>query len=208
MKTETLIHNLSLQCRPIRPVGHPVKGFLIWVFASTLLLIAGILIVGPEHNVVSSEPLTNTFILPAVAMLCISLICTLSAFVMSIPNEEATKFSILPIFVLIVWFGLMTFLFASVDLHDSRPGILCVLRIIGLSAAPGALLFYMLRRAAPMRTGLIGLFAAVGALGFGELGVQFLCHKSLLETHAIVWHLVPVCVLAFVGVVIGRTTFR
>jgi hypothetical protein len=189
-------------------VGHPVKGFLIWVLASILLLIAGVLIVGPEHNVISSEPLTNTLIVPAVAILCISLICTLSAFVMSIPNEEARKFSMLPIFVLIVWFGVMTYLFASADLHDSRPGILCVLRIIGLSAAPGALLFYMLRKAAPMRAGLIGLFAAVGALGFGELGVQFLCHKSLLETHVIVWHLVPVSVLALVGVVIGRTTFR
>lgn len=208
MKTDTLIHNLSLQCRPIRPVGHPVKRFLIWAGFSILLLIAGVLLVGPEQSVVLREPLTNTFFFPAVVMLCVSLLFTLSAFVLSIPDEEVSKFSAVPIFVLIFWFALMTYMFASVDLNDSRPGIICVLRIIGLAAAPGALLFYMLKKAAPMRTGLVGLFAALGALGFGEIGVQFLCHKALLETHVIVWHLIPVSVLALVGILIGRTAFR
>ena len=208
MKTETLIHNLSLQCRPIRPLGHPVKRFLIWALFSILFLIAGVLIIGPANNVVWSGVPTPAFIFPALAMLFISLVCTLAAFVMSVPNEEARKFSALPILVLIFWFGLMTYMFASADLEDSRPGLICILRMIGLAAAPGALLFYMLRKAAPMRTGLIGLFAAIGALAFSEIGVQFLCHKSLFETHVIVWHLIPVCVLALVGLVIGRTAFR
>jgi hypothetical protein len=189
-------------------VGHPVKRFLIWAVSSILLLIAGVLIVGPAHNIFSSRPLTDTFFFPAVAMLCISLTCTLSAFVMSIPNAEDRKFSILPIFVVIFWVGLMTYMFASVDLEESSPGLLCVIKIIELSVAPGALLFFMLKKAAPMRTGLIGLFAALGALGFGEIGVQFLCQKSLLETHVVVWHLLPVCVLALAGVVIGRTIFK
>src|SRR4030095_8768936 len=191
MKTDTLIHNLSLQCRPVTPLGHPVKRFLIWALSSILFLIAAVLIMGPAYNVIWRGVSTAAFILPAVAMLGISLVCTLSAFVMSVPNEEARKISALPILVLIFWFGLMTYMVGSADLEDSRPGIICIFRMIGMAAAPGALLFYMLRKAAPMRTGLIGLLAAIGTLAFSEIGVQFVCHKTLFETHVIVWHFIP-----------------
>jgi len=206
MNTDTLIHNLALQCRPIKPIGHPVKRFLIWAISSILFIAAGVLFFrpAPDFSVVSNP----SFIFPAMAMLCISLICTLSAFVLSVPNKDAQRFDIVPITIVIFWFGLMIYMLASVDLDDSRSGDICILRMIVLAIVPGAILFYMLRRAAPMQSGLIGLLAALGSLAFAEIGLQFICHKSTLGSHMLVWHFMPLTVLALLGVVIGRWTFR
>jgi hypothetical protein len=206
MKTDILIHNLALECRPVRPIGHPLKRFLIWIISSVVLLAAGIIILSPPHDVLSSVP-TATFMVPAVAMLAISLICALSAFMISIPDQRARKFNLFSITVLIAWFALTAYLFAMSDLADSSHGLICILRIIGLSILPGALLFYMLKRAAPMNTRMVGLIAAFGALALGGIGVQFVC-PNLAVTHLIAWHFMPVGVLALLGSVIGNRIFR
>jgi len=206
MNTDTLIHNIALQCRPVKPIGHPVKRFLIWAMSSVLLIAAGVLFFrpAPDFSVVSSP----SFIFPAIAMLCISLICTLSAFILSVPNKDAQRFDIVPIVIVTFWFGLMIYMFASTDLDDSRPGLVCIFRMTILAIVPAAILFYMLKRAAPMQSGLIGLLATLGSLAFAGIGLQFICHKSTLGTHVLVWHLMPLSVLALLGVAIGHWMFR
>ncbi len=207
MKTDTLIHNLALECRPVRPIGHPIKRFLIWILSSTLLLAAGIIILSPPQDILESI-LTTTFLVPAVSMLAISLISALSAFVLSVPDAEARKLDIVSIAVLIGSFAVMAYMFAISDPIDSRPGFRCILKIVGLSIPPGAVLFYMLKRAAPMNSRLTGLLAGFGALSLGGLGVQFVCHRSELFAHLVVWHFLPMCVLALTGIVIGNRMFR
>jgi hypothetical protein len=206
MKTDALIHNLALECRPVAPIRHPLKRFLIWIVSSVVLLAVGIIVLSPKHNVWSSVP-TPTFIVTAVAMLAISLMCGLCAFMMSIPDQQARKFNLLGVTVLICGFGLMAYMFAMSDLADSEPLLICVVRIIGLSIPPGILLFYMLKEAAPTNTRMVGLMAAFGALALGGLGVQFVCH-NLGVTHLIFWHFIPVCVLALLGIAIGNRIFR
>jgi hypothetical protein len=205
MNTDTLIHNLALQCQPVKPIGHPVKRFLIWAISSLLLIAAGVFFFrpGPDFSVVSNP----SFIFPAMAMLCVSLICTLSAFILSIPNKDTQRFNIVLIVVMAFWFGLMIYMFASTGLYDSRPGFLCIFRMTILAIAPAVILFYMLKRAAPMQSGLIGFLAALGSFAFAGLGLQFICHKSTLGAHVLVWHIIPLSVLALLGVAIGHWMF-
>ena len=205
MNTDTLIHNLALQCRPVKPIGHPVKRFAIWAISSVVLIAAGVFFFrpAPDFSVVSSP----SFIFTASAMLCLSLICTLSAFILSVPNKGAQRFDIVPIGIVTFWFALMIYAFASTDLDDSHPGFLCVFRMTILAVVPAAILFYMLKRAAPMRSGLIGLLAALGSLAFAEVGLQFICHKSTM-THVLVWHFMPLSILALLGVAVGHWMFR
>jgi hypothetical protein len=64
----------------------------------------------------------------------------------------------------------------------------------------------MLKKAAPMRAGLIGLLAVLSSLSFAAVGVQFVC-RSPFPTHIIVWHVLPVFILATVGIFVGRLLF-
>jgi len=207
MKTETLIHDLALQCRPIKPIGHPLKRFVVWALSAVIILVAGVLILRPPPEIWShlANPI---FVFPALVMLCISLVCTLSAFVLSVPDEQAKRFDKIPIAAVIFLLGLMIYMSVFSNLDDVRPDLICVFRITGLALAPGALLFYMLKRAAPMRSWLIGLLAALGSLAFAEIGLQFICRKSILWTHVLVWHFMPVCILALTGIAVGHLMFK
>lgn len=207
MNTETLIHDLALQCRPVKPVGHPIKRFLIWIAFTALFLIAGVWFLRPRPDI-WNVAISPAFVFPALAMICVSIIATLSAFVLTIPDNRNRRFDIFPLTVLTVWFGLIAYMFASSDVANSRPGLICILRITGLAAVPTGLLFYMLKKAAPMKSGLVGLLAVLGSLSFAEIAVQVLCRKSEDVTHVIVWHFTPVCIIAAVGLLIGHVTFR
>lgn len=207
MNTETLIHNLALQCRPVTPVGHPLKRFLIWTGSTVLFLIAAVWFLRPVPDLWSFAN-SPSFLFPALAMFFVAMICALSAFILTVPNSRNRRFDIVPLTVVIFWFCSVAYMLASSDVVDSHAGLSCILCIIGLSIAPGALLFYMLKKAAPMKSGLVGLLAALSSLAFAGIGVQCLCAKSSDAAHVIVWHLMPVCILAVVGLLIGRVIFK
>jgi hypothetical protein len=207
MNTETLIHNLALQCRPVRPIGNPTSRFLVWITSTIVFLIAGVWILRPVPELWSL--VTNpSFIFPTLAMLTLSLISTLSAFILTIPDSRIRRFDALPLTVLIFWFALVAYMLATVDISDSRPGLLCIVRIAGLSLVPGGLLFYMLKKAAPMKSGLVGILASLGSLAFAAIAVQCLCPRSYDVTHVVVWHFMPVSVISVVGLLMGRLMFK
>jgi len=206
MNTEILIHDLASKCRPVKPVAPPLRRFLIWASATIVLLVIGVLIFRPRPDI-SSVVFEPSFVIPAMAMLCLSFLSALSAFFLTVPDQRSRRFDVIPITVVIFWFGLIAYTVAFSDLENSSPGLICMMRIVCLSIAPAALLFYMLNKAAPLRPGLIGLLAGLGALTFAEVGVQFLCHKTFWA-HIFVWHFLPVCAFALIGVLVGRLIFR
>jgi hypothetical protein len=206
MKTEILIHNLALQCRPVKTLDPPFMRFLKWVALTTLLLAVGVVIMKPRPGFAEdiSEP---AFLLPLVALLILSLVCALSAFVMTVPDERNGGYVSVSIALVVLSFASVAFATSLSDVDSSRPGLLCMTKIILLSLVPAGVLFYMLSKAAPMRSGLIGLLAALSALTSAATGAQFLCHK-IYWPHILVWHLLPVCILAALGFVVGRFIFR
>jgi hypothetical protein len=206
MNTETLIKHLSRECRPVTPVGPPLTRFLKWVAAAALFLFLGVLALGSAPSAMGAFG-DLSILFTAIAMLFVSLICALSAFVLTIPNNRNSQFAWIPLSAVALCGGLIAVTLTQTDLEESGPGLVCVLRLVGLSIAPAALMFYMLKKAAPMKAGTIGLLAAFAALAFAEVGVQFVCHKAF-ATHVIVWHFTPVIVLGLTGSLIGRALFR
>jgi len=206
MNTETLIHDLALQCRPVKPVGSPIIRFLRWASATILLLFVGVLIAGPKPDLWNaiSEP---SFIFPAIGMLCLSLISTMSAFVLTIPDQRKHRFNAIPISVVFISVGIIASISIFSDLQGSSPGLICILRVVCLSVVPALLLFYMLRKAAPLSSGLVGLLALLGTLAFSEFALQFLCKKQFWA-HILIWHFLPVFALAMIGIIVGRLAFK
>jgi len=79
--------------------------------------------------------------------------------------------------------------------------------ILTISALPGIWLFDMLRRAAPLEARYTGVFAALGALACGALGTQFVCPIDA-PGRQLLWHFVPVIVLASLGLAMGARLSR
>lgn len=205
MKTEILIGKLAQECRPVKPLGNPVIRFLKWAAATLVILSAGVLILRPD---VSAFFLINpSFAFPAAIMLCVSLISALSAFIWTVPDEKNSRVGFMLGTIILSWFGLIAYLLVSADLADSHPGYRCVLRTVILAAAPSILLFYMLKKAAPIKPGTVGLLASLGVLSLATLGVQFVCQKVFLA-HILMWHILPVCVLSGIGFFLGRLLFK
>ena len=205
MNTETLIHELALDCRPVSPIGHPLVRFLRWALAAAVLTAAGVVVIRPFGSDWNSL-LTPVAITAAVSMFVVFLLSSLAAFFFAVPDSRNATFGMILIAVVIVLFCSICFALSFIEPADSNPGLICVFRIVGLSIAPGVLLFYMLKRAAPMSSGLVGLLAALSSFALAEIGVQFLCHKTF-ASHIIVWHILPVLVLSLVGILVGRALF-
>jgi hypothetical protein len=206
MNTETLIHELLLDCRPVKPVAHPIVGFFKWIVATIASVSAGVFILRPQPDV-WNQLLDPVFVLPAVVLFFISFVCGLSAFLLVIPDSPVVRFDVIAVVAIVIWFVFVGYLIVSSDVADAQFGIACTLKMIGLAIFPAALMFFMLKKAFPMNPGLIGLLAVFGALGFAEVGVQFICRKTF-AAHIILWHFLPLCALTFLGIVIGRKTFR
>jgi hypothetical protein len=206
MNTETLIHELSLQALPVRPLAPPSVRFLKWLGVTLAFLILGIFAVGPRPDLYTAakEPV---FIVPAFIMAGLALICTFSAFVLARPDTGNARWEVVVWATLAAWAGVLAFLILNEDISGSAIGYICITRIAFFSVGPGILLFSMLRRAAPMRTAFVGLLAVMGALAFSEIAVQLLCRQSSLA-HIVLWHFLPLCGLALPGLLIGRLIFR
>jgi hypothetical protein len=205
MRTETLIHNLAKECQPVKPLGNPAVRFLKWFAATSLILSAVVLIWGPDPS--PSLFFNPAFVIQAAIMLCVSLSCALSAFILTVPDKKNLKFHFMLGTILILWFGLIVYLFLAADLSDSRPGYLCVSRTILFAALPSMLLFQMLKKAAPIKSGMVGLLASLSVLSVAGLGVQFFCQKAL-PAHILIWHIIPVCILSGIGFFLGRLVFK
>jgi hypothetical protein len=78
---------------------------------------------------------------------------------------------------------------------------------VALGVPPGLLLYFMLRKAAPLDHGTVGMLAAVGTLALAQVGTRFVCHNDG-ALHIVVWHYSFVFVLGGAGVAIGRALFR
>jgi hypothetical protein len=205
MNTETLIHNLALECRPVTPVSHPAVMSMKAIFAAATLVGTGVLILRPFPGAAGflADP---AFVTLGAAMLGVALICSASAFFLAVPNERKIVSIVVPIAAAVLLPVSAAYFFAAPDVSDSRPTLICIMRIFGLSVVPALWTFYMLKKAAPMRAGLIGLLVVLSSLSFAAVGVQFVC-RSPFPTHIIVWHVLPVFILATVGIFVGRLLF-
>ena len=109
MNTETLIHSLSLECQTVRPIEHPTTRLFKWFIAAVFLVAAGVWLLQPQLHVGSRlyDPL---FIFPAIAMVCISFICAMSAFLLTVPAERIRRFKLISIASVAFAFGSLVYL--------------------------------------------------------------------------------------------------
>jgi len=146
-----------------------------------------------------------TFLLHVALPVASGVAATIAAFLASVPGQK-NRWSTFGIALLASWLLLVGIGALSGPGHVGA-GVKCIRSMVALSVPPGLLLYFMLRRAAPLDRGTTGLLSALGVAALAHAGTRFLCHNDG-ALHVLAWHCAPLLLLGGVGILVGRALFR
>ncbi len=212
MMTPELIRQIARGVTPVRILPNPPRRLLSWFGAAMLWVATGVVLIGLRPDVLRGTT-TLHFALNCVAILLIAVLSAFAAFMMSVPDTaKSVLVRIAPLSAVFIWLVLLAtqgrLLFAPGPHHYSAGhGLSCIRDILVLGAIPGAFLFFLVRRAAPVALGWSGLLVMLTLASIGALGLQFTCTNDD-PLHLFAWHFLPVLLIAVSGIVLGRHLLR
>lgn len=206
MNTESLIHQLAIDVRPVKPIASPIFLFVLWSLAAIVFitLVVGFTGIRPDILAALTRP---TFVLRLVFMLGIVLASVFLAFRLSIPAERRPFVEFAPMIAVSAWLLFFAYLFLVSNGTSKTYVYACVRNVLAFSVPTGLLLYFMLKKAAPMRSGIVGMMAALGSAALASLGTQLICRNEG-PLHIFVSHFIPILAACLVGVFLGRWIFR
>ncbi|NNE37337.1 MAG: DUF1109 family protein, partial [Gammaproteobacteria bacterium] len=83
----------------------------------------------------------------------------------------------------------------------------CPIHIIGFSAIPAVVIFFLVRMGAVIRIYWAGVMSALSVTAFAYLFMR-LVESNDNPAHLIIWHAIPILVLCLVGMYAGKKTLR
>jgi hypothetical protein len=113
----------------------------------------------------------------------------------------------LPLAACALWLVLLALAAAAADPRELGPGQPCVLRISLLGALPLAAGGHMLRRAAPLQLGGVGLCLSLAAFSLAALASRALFARDG-ALPLLIWHGLSVLLLAGAGAAVARAASR
>ena len=206
MSTEDLIGRLVRDTRPVKRSSGPRVLFAKWSAIGLLYLAAGVLMIGTRDDLAKMWH-ESGFIVHTLLVLGVTVLAATAAFRVSIPDHQQeflVKSSAIALAAWLAW--LVSALVAASESHPGY-GWRCLRNIVVLAIPLGMLTYYMISKAAPLRTGTAGWLAALSAAAAADLATRFICRNDH-GLHALIWHFIPVVVLGCIGVVLGRVVFR
>jgi hypothetical protein len=213
--SEDLADRLAKNLKPVKPLAHPAvraagtAGFALAAVAACLAALGG-----PRKDWADMLRLPSV-LETSVAMLGAAFSAALAAFILAVPDTKIRT----PVRALL---GLATVLWIEICMASVitlTPGDItaefsawaasraCVAGLLIMTTVPLIFSFVLTLRAAPLWRGWSGYALALSAASFGAIGMRFLCPSDAPE-HLLLWHFLPVLVLAGVGTVLGKLILR
>lgn len=170
---------------------------------------AGLSFIGLRHDIsarLSSD--MEMFLLENVLMAIAGISAALAAFRLSVPTlRVGISTAVLVVLPVVVWGGLIAVSAMEITptaiYHELTHGPHCFVDVLVIGVLPGIFLFFMLRRAAPVHFGLVGFLGVLAVASFGAIASRYMCSMEDM-THLFVWHFLPVLLIGFVGIALGR----
>jgi len=213
MKTDDLIQKLSSDTKPIHKLGTPFIRFLKWLAAALLCVGVGVALMGLREDFMSklAEPI---YLIESIFILLLMLSSGLAAFILSIPNANASAWTKwLPCVPLFLWAGFLVYELSFVYVNQGFSGFVmeygigCTRDVLVLAVVPGALLFFMVQKAAPTSLAWVGALILLSVAALGSMGVQFICSNSQ-PLHIFIWHFLPVILVGAAGIYLGKKILK
>jgi len=206
MKTEVLIRELAARAEPVKPVGHPASSFAFWTVVALVWIAASVTAVGHRTDLATASR-APTFAWDLVLPSALAFASLMAAFAASVPGAHGRRWALVAAGALGAW--LLVVVGAALGSHHGHvgAGVGCLRNLAVFSFPPGLLLYFMLRRAAPLDRGIVGTLASMGTSALAHVGTRFVCHNDG-ALHVLVWHCSFVLLLSGVGILLGRALFR
>lgn len=212
METDELIRSLAADGKPVRRVRRPLVRAAGWgVLALTSLAIA-LLLMGARRELGGGAD-RALFGVEAFLLLVTAVSAVVGALLVSVPGAARSPLARwLPVGAAaasVAWVAGEVLYAVASGMPIGRFGVSwhCVLQTTAVATGPGAVLFVMLRRAAPLNPGWAGLLATLATTAVGVLGANILC-PTTRPLHILLWHVSPLVLFAGVGAALGAWLLR
>jgi hypothetical protein len=206
MSTEELIGRLVHDARPVKRSSRPRVLFAKWSAIGLLYLSAGVLMIGTRDDLAKMWH-ESGFVIHTLIVFSVTVLAAIAAFKVSIPDRQQRFLVRSSAVALAAWLAWIVTALVTVSEPHADYGWKCLRNIVVLAVPLGMLTYYMMSKAAPLRTGTAGWLAALSAAAAADLATRFICRNDHV-LHALIWHFIPVLVLGCTGVVLGRAVFR
>lgn len=211
MQTEFLIARLARQGAAVRVLPPPRTLLMRWALVSTMSILAGIAWYGIRADA-STQVVSPSFLMRALLVAAVATVAALHALAWSVPGTEPDGLGRLgPQLVLAAWSGMFVWPLLGPTIIERLVAVRwhpqCAWQLAAVAAAPGAWMYWQLRRAAPYALGWTSVQAALASVGVGALAVQWICGLDG-AAHQLLWHVAPLLVGAGAAGLAGRHLLR
>lgn len=212
MPTEDLIQQLVAEAspvRPLRPLSARVAGWFVLALAS-LALVMGLMGVRRELGDAADR---IDFAFEAALLLLTAITAAVGALLLGIPGaDERAHVRWLPMTLALACVVAAAAELTYAAMIGAPTGRLtfawhCVYKTTSVAAMPGAVLFVMVRRGAPLHAAWAGLLAVLAAAAMGVLGANIICPNDR-PVHMLLWHVLPLLFFAALGAGLGKRLLR
>lgn len=209
MDTKQLIENLSSDCPPVHVLKPPLYRFMGWIIFLALYY-AGLLF---AFGGISGFQmlLTPGFILEFLGLLLLLLIAGFAAFCMSIPGSRLNRWAYGLLIPLYLWFGYHGLGYIRDIRADSSSmldtHLFCGKFILFSSIVPAVLLGIMIRKGFAVRYRFVGFLVGLVPAVFAAFYLHSQC-KLYAHNHVMLWHVLPVVLIAFLGMFLGKILLK
>lgn len=202
MSPDKIISQLAKDLKPVKVLKYNTKDYLLVFAAGVFSVLASIAIAGLRLDLsqIISSP---RFILETIVLIGLAILSTLAAFHLSIPSTNSHFSSRIVIFNLFAWLGFLLYFLIATPEASAGWGISCAKEVTIDTLIPAIVLFLIIKRGASLNRAASGWLVLTSAAAYGALATQFTC-SSDDPLHILVWHALPVIILGFLGVALGK----
>jgi hypothetical protein len=201
VKTDELIAHLTPSPARAR-LAAPATRFVGWAAGSLVVLAVGVAALGvrPDvRTVLAPDVVTSS----AVAMVT-GFVAASVALVLAVPGAARWRgLKLIPVLTLVGWGALQPLQARPLRAGDAPFHAACGIEIVALALVPGAALFVLLRRAAPLEPAWSAGLATLAAASLAAAVLPIVCPIDA-SAHVLASHVAPVVVVAGVGAAAGR----
>jgi hypothetical protein len=193
MRTDELIADLARRATPVRVLRAPWQRWAAWLPLAAGSALAGLAVFGtrPDLAAMLTRPM---FIATAVAAASVTMLAAVAALRLGVPGAEfSTRLRATVVAIAAAWAALLVVavLQAGHGFSGATEWPICFVRVLGIGALPAAILFQMLRRAAPLEPAWASAMAGMAAMGAAAGAIQAICPLND-PAHALLGHFGPV----------------
>ncbi len=214
MRTDDLIHELSVDLKSVKPLATPMRMTVIFVVFGLALLGVCFLIMQSRADL-KDHLVKPIFLLETSLSFLLGLVALAWSSFLIRPGQEvkAKKLSGATLAILFCTLSLSAFEVVLMEPSQiqtglNSAGIHCFMNVVVYGLLLGAVCMYWLRKGASMNSRLSGFAIGIACLGFGSLAIGFFCGVDN-GMHIFMWHfLLPMGGLLFCGIATARYSLR